>query len=118
MGQRNAFFVTAPYPLFAAVLVRRGRVSAPDEPGPDTVAVPEARPGGGVTADGAESGGRILSSMNRVGCAAKVVQMSRATGSDSLKVLRVVLLLLPILATALASKEECGIWPRILLLEL
>ena len=73
------------------------RVGVAGEAGSDdTTAAREKRSGGG---DGGGSGGggggggsdggggaRVLNSMSRVGCAAKVVQMGRVTGSDSFKV--------------------------------
>lgn len=78
-----------------------GRVGVAGEARADggNVAVREQRSGGGdgtggstdgvvgISGSGDEGeGGRVLSSISRVGCAAKVVQMGRVAGSDSFKV--------------------------------
>ena len=77
---------------------RVGSAAAEESPSqPDDTAITrkkkQHRPpsGAGGDGDGADAGaegggGRVLSTMSRIGCAAKVVQMGRVTGSDSFKV--------------------------------
>lgn len=56
------------------------RIGTSEETGFDDITMPPEQ------REGLEATGKILSSMCRVGCAAKVVQMGRVTGSDSFKV--------------------------------